>query len=85
MSQNWRCDESEARLTALLEQLPVGIGLTDREGRFLIRNSLLNNFVGDRLSSLDPMFAARWHAWDEEGRYSSRLSGRVLAHCEASQ
>jgi PAS domain S-box-containing protein len=60
--------DSEARLTALLEQLPVGIGLTDREGRFLIRNSLLNNFVGDRLSSLDPTFAARWQAWDEEGR-----------------
>ena len=59
---------SEARLTALLEQLPVGIGLTDREGRFLIRNSVLNNFVGDRLSSLDPVFAARWRAWDEEGR-----------------
>ncbi|HET6973191.1 MAG TPA: ATP-binding protein, partial [Pyrinomonadaceae bacterium] len=60
--------DSEARLTALLEQLPVGIGLTDRDGRFLIRNSLLNNFVGDRLSSLDPVFAARWRAWDEEGR-----------------
>ena len=60
--------DSEARLTALLEQLPVGIGLTDREGHFLIRNSLLNNFVGDRLSSLDPVFAARWRAWDEEGR-----------------
>src|SRR5215213_1641034 len=59
---------SEARLTALLEQLPVGIGLTDREGRFLIRNSLLNNFVGDRVSSLDPAFAARWRAWDEQGR-----------------
>ena len=59
---------SEARLTALLEQLPVGIGLTDREGRFLIRNSLMNNFVGDRLSSLDPVFAARWRAWDEDGR-----------------
>jgi signal transduction histidine kinase/CheY-like chemotaxis protein/PAS domain-containing protein len=60
--------DNEARLTALLEQLPVGIGLTDREGRFLIRNSLLNNFVGDRLSSLDPVFAARWRAWDDEGR-----------------
>ena len=36
---------SEARLSALLEQLPVGIGLTDREGRFLIKNSLLTKFV----------------------------------------
>jgi signal transduction histidine kinase/CheY-like chemotaxis protein/PAS domain-containing protein len=60
--------DSEARLAALLEQLPVGIGLTDREGRFLIRNSLLNNFVGDRLSSLDPVFAARWRAWGDDGR-----------------
>ena len=60
--------DSEARLTALLEQLPVGIGLTDREGRFLIRNSILNNFVGDLLSPLDPVFAARWRAWDEDGR-----------------
>ena len=60
--------QSEARLTALLEQLPVGIGLTDREGRFLIRNSLLNNFVGDKLSSLDPVRRARWRGWDEEGR-----------------
>jgi PAS domain S-box-containing protein len=60
--------QSEARLTALLEQLPVGIGLTDREGRFLIRNSLLNNFVGDKLSSLDPVLRARWRGWDDEGR-----------------
>lgn len=59
---------SESRLTALLEQLPVGIGLTDREGRFLIRNSLLNNFVGDRLSSVDPVLSARWRAWDDDGR-----------------
>ena len=60
--------ESESRLTALLEQLPVGIGLTDREGRFLIRNSLLNNFVGERLAPLDPVFGSRWRAWDDEGR-----------------
>ena len=60
--------QSEERLTALLEQLPVGIGLTDREGRFLIRNSLLNNFVGDKLSSLDPILRARWRGWNDEGR-----------------
>jgi signal transduction histidine kinase/CheY-like chemotaxis protein/PAS domain-containing protein len=59
---------SESRLTALLEQLPVGIGLTDRDGRFVVRNSLLNNFVGNRLSSLDPVFRERWRGWDSEGR-----------------
>ncbi len=60
--------QSEARLTALLEQLPVGIGLTDRDGRFLISNSILNNFVGERLAPLDPAYSARWRAWDSEGR-----------------
>jgi signal transduction histidine kinase/CheY-like chemotaxis protein/PAS domain-containing protein len=59
---------SEARLTALLEQLPVGIGLTDREGRFLIKNSRLSNFVTDRPPSLDPLSVARWRAWNAEGR-----------------
>ena len=61
-------ERNEARLTALLEQLPVGIGLTDRDGRFLIRNSLLNNFVGDKLSALDPVLRARWRGWDDEGQ-----------------
>ena len=65
---NLALTQSQARLTALLEQLPVGIGLTDREGRFLIRNSLLNNFVGDKLSSLDPVLRARWRGWDDAGR-----------------
>lgn len=59
---------SESRLTALLEQLPVGIGLTDKQGRFLTSNLLLKNFVGDKLSSLDPVLSARWQAWDEDGR-----------------
>ena len=59
---------SEARLAALLEQLPVGIGLTDRQGRFLISNLILKNFTGDRLSSLDPALSARWRAWDDDGR-----------------
>ena len=60
--------DSEARLTALLEQLPVGIGLTDREGRFLIRNSTLNNFVSERVPSLDPVGRPSWRGWDDEGR-----------------
>ena len=59
--------DSEARLTALLEQLPVGIGLTDREGRFVIRNTLLNEFVGDQVPSRDPTSRQRWTAWDADG------------------
>jgi PAS domain-containing protein len=59
---------SEARLTALLEQLPVGIGLTDREGNFVVSNALLNSFVGDRVPSTDAVSGARWRAWDADGR-----------------
>ena len=59
---------NEARLSALLEQLPVGIGLADHEGRFIIRNSILNRFVSDRISSLDPVFRSRWRGWDADGR-----------------
>ncbi|HEU0253217.1 MAG TPA: ATP-binding protein [Pyrinomonadaceae bacterium] len=60
--------EHQIRLTALLEQLPVGIGLTDREGRFIIRNSILNEFVGEQLSSRDPVYRTRWRSWDADGR-----------------
>ena len=60
--------ESEARLTALLEQLPVGIGLADRQGLFLIKNSQLNKFVNDRPPSMDPVFRSRWRGWDTNGR-----------------
>ncbi len=59
---------SEARLTALLEQLPVGIGLTDREGRFLVSNSVLNSFVGDRIPAFDNVNSSHWRGWDNDGR-----------------
>ena len=63
---------SEARLTALLEQLPVGVGLTDREGRLLVSNPLLNTFVGDRIPSADDKLSSRWRGWDAEGRLLER-------------
>ena len=59
---------SEARLSALLEQLPVGIGLTDNEGRFLLSNAILNSFVGDTIPSADNVPSTRWRGWDEDGR-----------------
>ena len=59
---------SEARLTALLEQLPVGIGLTDREGRFLVSNSVLNSFIGEKIPAFDKVNSTRWRGWDADGR-----------------
>lgn len=65
---NLALQHSEARLSALLEQLPVGVGLTDPQGRILVSNSLLNSFVGDRIPSADDALSTRWRAWDVEGR-----------------
>jgi PAS domain S-box-containing protein len=69
---NLALQHSEARLTALLEQLPVGVGLTDRQGRFLVSNSLLNSFVGDRIPSADDASSTRWRGWDADGRLLDR-------------
>ena len=70
---NLALQHSEARLSALLDQLPVGVGLTDRQGRILVGNSLLNSFVGDRIPSVDDALSIRWCGWDAEGEPLDRL------------
>jgi PAS domain S-box-containing protein len=59
---------SEARLSALLEQLPVGIGLTDADGRWVLTNTVMDRFGGDSLPSRDPEGRPRWRAWDAQGQ-----------------
>jgi len=58
----------EARLSALIDQLPVGVGLTDDQGRWVLQNPALRGFVGDALPSRDPRAQARWQSWDEQGQ-----------------
>ena len=58
---------SESRLTALLRQLPLGVGVFGADGRWVIENPVLRRYVGDRLPSLDPNDVRRWQAWTEEG------------------
>ena len=59
--------ESQARLNAFLEQLPVGVGLFDKEGRWVIRNRTLSGLVEDWIPSRDPSKTPRWRAWDADG------------------
>ena len=59
---------SERRLAAFLEQLPVGVGLTDPQGRWVVANPLLRRLFGDVLPSRDPMAALRWRSWTADGR-----------------
>jgi PAS domain S-box-containing protein len=59
--------ESEARLQAMLDQLPVGVGLADLDGNWLLTNAVLRRFVGAALPSHDPIHRARWRTWDPDG------------------
>ncbi|WP_027891228.1 PAS domain S-box protein [Calidithermus chliarophilus] len=59
---------SEERLAAILEQLPVGVGLMDTEGRWVLRNAALTRFVGKTIPSRDPEALKRWQVWDALGR-----------------
>ena len=45
---------SEARLSTFLEQLPIGVGAMDLEGRWTISNAVMRTFVQDIIPSLDP-------------------------------
>jgi PAS domain S-box-containing protein len=59
--------ESEARLSAVLQQLPVGLCVTDRNGRLTMSNAIMRAFVAENIPSRDPRQMGRWRAFDEAG------------------
>ncbi len=60
--------ESEARLTAAFESVPVGIAVIDTEGRIVLANSQYREFMpGGLMPSRYPERASRWQAWDDDG------------------
>ncbi|OEU41811.1 hypothetical protein BGV40_12920 [Methanosarcina sp. Ant1] len=60
--------QSEALLSTFLEQLPVGIGLADTQGRWLVINNMFRRFVSEVIPSRDPENSLRWMAWRADGR-----------------
>jgi|GEM_PF-5264723 len=59
---------SEARLSKILAQLPVGVGVVDEDGVFELRNDRMATLVdGDRIPSADPEQRPHWTATDEDG------------------
>lgn len=60
--------QSEARLSAILRQLPGGVGLIDRQGNFIVRHGELAKLWGDVVPSRDAKLAHRWRALDADGR-----------------
>ncbi len=59
--------ESEARLAALLDVLPVGVGLIDMDGRLVIANPEMRRFVPEIIPSRDPSRRERWFARNPDG------------------
>jgi PAS domain S-box-containing protein len=58
--------ESEARLSAILQHVPVGVGLFDTDGKYIVLNPIMRHYVGDTLPSRGG--ADRWRSYDREGR-----------------
>lgn len=60
-------EQSKARLSALLDQLPAGVGMFDSEGRWLIKNPHLKRIVPNRIPSHDPDERPYWRTWSDDG------------------
>ncbi len=61
--------ESEARLAAALESVPVGIAVIDPAGKSVLSNAGWRRFLPTGiLPSRDPELADRWRAWDAQGQ-----------------
>ena len=63
-----RLQESEVRLSAILRQLPLGVGLVDRKGRFLLRGGVLGELWDAVMPSRDLEQSRRWRAYDLQGQ-----------------
>ncbi|MFW6244444.1 MAG: PAS domain S-box protein [Fibrobacterota bacterium] len=60
--------QSETRLSAIMNQLPVGVGVMDKNGKFILTNPVLRQFVpGDTVPSRDPLLRDTWRVVDKEG------------------
>lgn len=53
--------ESEARLSSLMRHAPIGIGLIDQEGHWVVQNPRLERLSSGVIASRDPEQTARWH------------------------
>ena len=58
---------SQDRLAAILEQLPVGVGVTNTRGRVILSNRVLRSLAPEFLPSIDASNVHRWLTRDAEG------------------
>jgi PAS domain S-box-containing protein len=79
--------ESEARLSAILRQVPGGVGLFERDGHFLLRAGPLAPLWDDLIPSRNAQSRRRWQGFTDDGRLLSpseypcarALRGEIIA------
>lgn len=60
--------ENDARLAALFDSLPVGVGVFDSSGDITVHNKALHRYLPtSRMPSRDPARLPRWRSWDAHG------------------
>jgi PAS domain S-box-containing protein len=59
--------QSQRRLSAIIEQLPDGVGLFDHTGKFIMSNSVLRKLTPDLMPSKDPKRVHKWATYDQDG------------------
>ena len=64
--------EKEALLARLIEHLPVGVGLIGADGRVLLKNAKMSQFVNNVIPSRDDAEYGRWRGYDADGRRIER-------------
>lgn len=60
--------ESEARLSAVLQHMPVGVGLTDNQGRWVVSNSLMEAVAPKAAPSTLPEHTSPWRVFDANSK-----------------
>ncbi|NJM08516.1 PAS domain S-box protein [Candidatus Gracilibacteria bacterium] len=59
--------QNQAQLVAILEQLPVGVGVTNDAGLLLVLNSAMRHYMPERIPARDTQRRHRWQAWAADG------------------
>lgn len=66
---------SDARLSALFDSLPVGVGVSDASGAIVLANDAMERYLPTRrMPSRDERGFARWTIFDEDGAPVARAS-----------
>jgi PAS domain S-box-containing protein len=63
----WMLETERARLSEIIEVLPIGVGIVDVDGRVLLGNALMKRLHGPVIHSMSAEPRGEWIAYDADG------------------